>query len=307
MDPSTRSKGVTAMQDVTERLRTLEDRLERLLSSGWRTAAGEAEAFGQEASALEEAGLPELAARLRGVAQAASPAEVLPAITLAMAALRLLRARLAPAAVPPGPWAPLAGGAAERRAPRADRLLPISRLAAAGGEVWACVKLRGTQPDEVLFLEPPSLDTKNTWLRQPMEGRLRWLATHPLGAAGEVRLCALDEARWGALPEKPEDDPLLAFRESVGNGKLKEGAPAFAYGGPLRVEALDSGDLGAYVWPDPATREALVAGARGKNWALIWKDGAVVVPVALLQPGGLLWKGKLTHLVRGNPTDALIT
>ena len=93
-------------RELVERLRQVEERLERLLTSGWRQSRTEAADLRQDADALAEAGLPELAARIRAVAEANDPAEALQAIALATSACRLLRARLPAEAVPEG-WTPL--------------------------------------------------------------------------------------------------------------------------------------------------------------------------------------------------------
>ena len=81
-------------RELVERLRQVEERLERLLTSGWRQSRTEAADLRQDADALTEAGLPELAARVRAVAEANDSAEALQAIALATSACRLLRARL---------------------------------------------------------------------------------------------------------------------------------------------------------------------------------------------------------------------
>lgn len=287
---------------MNQHLRSLEERLERLLTSGWRAAGPEAQALTQEADAVAEAGLPELATRLRAVTAAQSPSEALAAAALAMSALRLLRLRLAASASPPGQWELLAPQAKAARKP--DRLLPLCRLALGEGEVWACLKLRGSLPDELLLVEPPTLDQApeaSIWLKQPLLGHLRWRGRYPLGAGGELHRCALDEPRWDQFPAK-EDDPFYTFREAVSAGKLKEDGHVL---GSLRVQSVEPGEDSAYVWPDAAAREALRRGARARSWSLVWRDGTLVMPLALLEPGGLFRRGKLIHLVATNPEERL--
>src|SRR5688500_8977104 len=77
-------------------VRRVEERLERLLESGWRNAGQEASQLTEEAEALALAGMERLAQRLREVAAAKAAADGLAAVTVALAACRLLRARLAP-------------------------------------------------------------------------------------------------------------------------------------------------------------------------------------------------------------------
>src|SRR4051812_27326378 len=96
------------MQEIAERLRRVEDRLERLLASGWHHASAEAADLAAEADTLAALGLEALAERLRAVAAATRADEALAAIALATAACRLLRARLPADSPPPGAWTPLA-------------------------------------------------------------------------------------------------------------------------------------------------------------------------------------------------------
>src|SRR3954469_1222603 len=141
------------MQAVAERLRRGEGRLGRVLASGWRTAGPEAADLAGEADGLAALGLAHLAERLRAVAAAQSAAEALPAITLAAAACRLLRARLPTDAAPPGGWAHLLPADNPPQA-AAQRLIPVARMAVGDGEAWACVRLRGGSGAEWLLLEP---------------------------------------------------------------------------------------------------------------------------------------------------------
>src|SRR5437870_3901374 len=131
------------MQAMAERLRRVEDRLERLLASGWRNAGAEAADLAGEADGLAALGLAHLAERLRAVAAAPSAAEALPAIALASAACRLLRARLPTDAAPAGRWAHLLQ-ADDPPETAAERLIPVARMAVGDGEAWACVRLVGS-------------------------------------------------------------------------------------------------------------------------------------------------------------------
>src|SRR4051794_34408591 len=133
------------MQDVAERLGRVEDRLERLLASGWRNVAAEAADLAGEADAPAAPGLPHLAERLRAVAVAPGGAGGPPAPPLAAAACRLVRARLPADAAPAGQWADLLQ-AEKGREPAVERLIPIARMALGDGEAWACVRLRGAAP-----------------------------------------------------------------------------------------------------------------------------------------------------------------
>jgi hypothetical protein len=211
-----------------------------------------------EADALAALGLPELAQRLRAVATAGTAAEALAAVALATAACRLLRARLPTDGAPAGAWSPLA---AQRKgkAGGAERLVPVGRLPLGQGEVWGCVRLRGSAADQWLLVEPLPLEerpgeavTKGgmvgrflrrdraptepegeagggavawPWLRRQVRGRQRWRARYPLGASGEVQVCTLEEPEWLPRPE-PDDDSLARFRQSLSGGKIKDGRPS---------------------------------------------------------------------------------
>src|SRR4051812_36035335 len=141
------------MEEIAGRLRHVEDRLERLLVSGWRNAGAEPADLAAEADTLAALGLAGVADRVRAVAAAPSAAEALPAIALATAACRLLRARLTTDTAPAGEWTSLAttAGAPESAA---SRLIPVARMVLADGEAWACVRLRGGFPAAWLLLEP---------------------------------------------------------------------------------------------------------------------------------------------------------
>src|SRR5262249_46329428 len=142
---------------------------------GWRNAGPGLPEIEAAAAALDAAGAPAVAARLRRVVAAGAPADGLAAVTLALAACRLLRARL-PAPRPeaassaagwtalslspgsPGsPGSPVAQPSSSRRRRTRDvrhrRLLPIGRLALDDGEAWACLLLRETSTGEPAFAE----------------------------------------------------------------------------------------------------------------------------------------------------------
>src|SRR5689334_18762382 len=104
----------SVLADVAGRVQRGEGRLERLLASGWPTAAAEASVLEEDATALDELGLPALAVNVRRVSLATTGAEALPAIAVALAACRQVRARLASAEAldasamsAGGEWAPL--------------------------------------------------------------------------------------------------------------------------------------------------------------------------------------------------------
>ncbi|HYF76663.1 MAG TPA: hypothetical protein VD973_06010 [Symbiobacteriaceae bacterium] len=293
---------VEPMQEVADRLRRLEDRLERLLASGWRNAWAEAAALAAEGEALAEAGLPGLGERLAQVAAAtgsapASDGDALPALAMALAATRLLRARLPADAPPPGAWAPLsapAPGARKRTSAPPDRVVPVCRVPHAEGELWACVRLRGAHAEELLLLQPTG--ERRPWLRHALEGSLCWQARHPLGASGDYQVCTAVNHTWADL----EPDALLLVPNDPRKDQL-----IFSGGGGLRLVQLAPDDLNVYAWLHPAMMEAARTALQHSQWALAWVEGALVAPLALLIPGGLFRRSKLVHLVPGAPAEAL--
>src|SRR4051812_49085225 len=97
------------LRDLVAALDDVEERLARLLVSGWRNAAAEARDLSAIADALAAANLPETAARVRAVAEATSAEEGLRAVALASNACRLARAQLAEDLTPQGRWRSLTG------------------------------------------------------------------------------------------------------------------------------------------------------------------------------------------------------
>jgi hypothetical protein len=324
------------MQDISDRLLRVEDRLERLLASGWRNAGAEAADLASEADALATSGFEHLAQRLRAVAAAPSVDAALPAIVLAAASCRLLRARLPAATAPPGPWAPLLPAEGLSRSPTAELLL-VARMVVADGEAWACVQMRGGAPAGWLLLEPlppgpseaatapllvglvarfkrgksvtsadadPPADGWHPWLRRAVRGQLRWLARYPLGAAGQVERCRLEAADW-PTPTEAREAALSAFRGAVTAGKLEADQPVLGTGGGLRLKLLEAQAADAYAWADSAAATEFRAAVSDQAWAVAWCQEGLIAPLALIRPGGLFRQGRLVHLVPGNPEEPL--
>lgn len=325
------------MREIAERLRRVEDRLERLLASGWRTAAVEAVDLVEEADALTKLGLPALASRLREVGAASGEAEALPRIALSLTALRLIRARLAVDDPPPGSWLPIVDRA-KRRPALSDRLVPLGRLLLGHREVWATARIRGAVLSEIVLLDPvpvaPSVEIRVSsngespvmiggddqetttrmgngagisndavpWLRGQLQGHLRWQARFPLGANGEVQHCALTAPEWH-LPKK-QTDAFAPFRAALANGKLKDGQWALAASN-LRAIELDPAETDRYVWPDTAASAAFPNSAPEPAWVLAWTPKDLIVPLAILIPGDASRDARLIHLVPGSPTVSL--
>jgi len=319
-----------AARALAEQLRQVEDRLGRLLISGWRQARAEAAELRHEADQLAEAGLPELAARVRVVAEASDPAEVLKAIALATSACRLLRVRL-PAA--PQGWTPLTPASKARRA-RTEALVPISRLLLDGREVWVCAR---PNRNEMLLVEPPfpeaepaepaaavaeatgvfgrlrrqiaqalagETNAPSHWLNRRLAGTLRWQAQYPLGVQGDVGYWTLEDPSW--VTGQDEQNGLRVIQEVLSTGRQQDGALLFWNSGGFRIRELDRLDPASYVWLDPSTAEAFGQAPSAKLWAIVWMEGTAVVPVALLTLGGLVSPPRLTHLIPGTPEDVLV-
>ncbi|MFN8634758.1 MAG: hypothetical protein U0893_12955 [Chloroflexota bacterium] len=320
-------------QELVSRLTEVEERLGRLLVSGWRQAGAEASELRQAADELAEAGLDGIAARVMAVAQAQSAEAALPAIALASSACRLMRARL-PGAPMPADWTPLVPPK-RRAASGTDTLLPISCLLLDGREVWACLWVARNR---CILLEPPfpaeeapaepeqapqgggvfgklkrrigliaedAVPTASRWLNERLRGTLVWQARHPLGAEADLACCTLDRAEWVA--EADEQKTLSPFRQKLAANALEDGLTMSWTAGGLRVVALNRADSAAYCWLDPSGPALLAASLDTTVWSVAWTDGSAVLPLAFLAPG---WGGRaprLVHLLPGSPSDVLST
>ncbi len=200
--------------------------------------------------------------------------------------------------------------------------MPVARLRLGAREVWACVWLGRRQ---VLLLDPPvpleasrpqpaatgmfgrlrhqigavlqgDVGLPSPWLQRPLRGSLRWLATLPLGASGDVTHCALDEAEW--MSDATSQSGARPFPEHLlGDGELRDGALVFANLGGLRTKQLSRDDRASYAWLDPSASDAFGATATEQVWALVWQDGDAIVPLARLEPLGQGRPPRLIHLV----------
>jgi hypothetical protein len=257
---------------------------------------------------------------------------VLPSLALAASACRLLRLRLAAEAVPAG-WASITPPKSRSRVD-GDAILPVARLLLDGREVWVCVRpTRG----QWLLIEPPFpaeagrsseavatlpsgifgrlrqqigqglggvAESQSPWLARQVRGRLVWEACYPFGTDGRVTLYTLQQPEW---VDEPDDlERLKVFRQMLAGGTLQNGAYVVAFSGGLRVMELDRKDTASYIWLDRTAAEAFQTRTSEKAWAIVWLDGAAVVPVALLTPSAPGNPPRLTHLIPGTPTDVLV-
>ena len=299
----------TPAQRVIERLLRIEERLERLLASGWRTSGAEAVQLAAEAEELAGAGLEQFAQRLRAVAVAMSAAEALPAIALAATASRLLRAHLGGDPLPAN-CQPVETSTA--RAVTAE-LIPLARSIVMGREVLSCAS-----GQQWLLIEPPApeqgldllhelsqasgLAGGGRWLSWRLRGLLRWRATLPLGADGDVQLCAIDD--FALLPPDKDADPLAHIRRALASDGLKGGLSLHGMRRGVQVKRLDPAKAADYIWLDPGSEQPFRAAGESEAWALAWVDASLIAPIALLKPQN----GSpplLVHLVPGLPADVL--
>jgi hypothetical protein len=328
---------IPAARALAEQIEQIEERLGRLLVSGWRQAGPEAADLRNDADALVEAGLPELAARVAAVADAGGPAEALRAIALAKSACRLFRARL-PVQGPPDNWSVLAPPKPSKR-PKAgattDTLVPISRLLLEGREVWVCSRLNRNQ---ILLVEPPfpveetaamsaappeptgvfgrlrrqigqvlggDTSTPSPWLHHRLRGTLRWRAQYPLGVQGDVGCWTLDNPSWEKT-ESNAQDVLHGFHLRLSTVKLEDNMLVFWNVNGFRIKQLERDDPASYIWLDPSAAEAFGQAPTPKLWAITWTEGKAEVPLALLTPGSKARPPRLTHLIPGLPEDLLV-
>lgn len=271
---------------LADRLAEIEERLARLLVSGWRSAAAEARDLERLATGLADAGASGLAARLSSVAAATSNPDALRAITLATATCRILRANLAADATPPGNWRTLGDAPGARPL---DRVIPLGRFAFPGGDdadpvdAWSCLRLRGAFSADWILLEPAN--AAPDWLRRPLHGRLRWTGRLPLGDGGEVQVCRLEYAA-PAPGFQGGQDPLEPFRETLAAGSLADDAWILGGGGVLRSRRSDPDELGGYAWPLPDAPDRLRPAMREAEWMLVWVQDQTETPVVALRSDG---------------------
>jgi len=293
------------MREIGERLSELETKLARLLAAGWRTAVDEAAGLRGEAVALAELGLGEVSARVRAVAEAESATEALRALTLAVAACRLMRARVALGDQSAEGWQPLVVPR-RRRAIEPDMLLPLCRFSLTGTEVWSCLRSRGFAVDWVL-VEPPALavGTVAPWLRRPIHGYLNWRARHPLGADREVQVQALTNASWEAAAPSSVD-PHAAFRKRLAAGKLREDKLPVWGGGSVHLTPLDRAKLDGYLWLDATVPTDLARLTFGDAWALVWDQESTPAVIAVMAEDGRVFKQlSVVHLLGGCPSEVV--
>lgn len=327
----------SASRALAEQLEQVEERLGRLLISGWRQAGPEAADLRNDADGLVEVGLPELAARVTAVAEAGGPAEALRAIALAKSACRLMRGRL-PVQGPPDNWtvlAPPKGPKRKKAGSATDTLVPISRLMLDGREVWICARPNRNQ---LLLVEPPfpveeteatsaappeptclfgrprrqigqalGGDTSHSlpWLHHRLRGTLRWRAQYPLGVQGDVGYWTLDDPSW-EKEETNSQDVLHGFHLRLSTVGLEDNMLVFWNVNGFRIKQLERDDPALYIWLDPSAAEALGRAPTPKLWAITWTEGKAVVPLALLTPGSKARPPRLTHLIPGSPEDLLV-
>ena len=326
----------TARQLVEVILR-VEERLTRLLSSGWRQASTEAADLHHEADALSDAGLPALAARVSAVAAATDASSALHAIALASSACQLIRTRLL-VSEPPDDWQPIRPPKSRntRAKSTGDVLLPLARVQFSEREVWACGWLNRNQ---VVLLEPP-LPASPTpllqpaesggllsrmqqrllraiapaeeavpplfWLHRKLRGTLRWQARHPVGAASEIAACTMLDAEWQPEEEHAERQQLTAFRTDLAANTVKEDyAPLNWTVNTLRFMRLDRADIASYVWLDSTVATAFSEIASPDAQALVLAADNIVVPLAVLRPGDTHRNARIVHLIPGLPADVL--
>ena len=324
----------TARQ-LLELILRVEERLTRLLTSGWRQSRAEAADLQQDADALSEAGLPELATRVAAVAGAADAASAIQTIALAASACRLMRARLL-VGEPPDGWQQIRPPKPRKRTTE-DTIVPLAHLQVADREVWACMWAARSQ---VVLLEPPlpalpesapepassgglmsrfqrqlgrtlgggrDAEAGSVWLRDRLRGSLRWEGRYPLGAAGDIAGCTLQDASWQTSSDGGDAEQLRTFRMALAANKLREEATISWSVSGLRVMRLDRNDMVAYAWLDVSAAEAFRMYSDLTPLALVWLADNVVAPLALLEPGESGRQPRIVHLVTGLPTDVVST
>ncbi|MCC7369182.1 MAG: hypothetical protein IT306_12210 [Chloroflexi bacterium] len=318
-----------AARGLTAQLLQVEERVQRLLTSGWRQASAEADEFCRLAEGLAEVGLPAVAAHVAAVADAPDAATGLRALALAESACRLLRLRLL-AQQPPDGWTAVKPPRRRQRTAQ-DTLIPLARLELEEREVWACSW--GVRY-QVVLLEPPLAPPErpvveeqstgflgrikqrltgqpadaapgSVWMHWQLRGALSWVGRYPLGASGETALCAMDEAQWIEKPDSSEASQFQQFRMTLAVDNLKRETPVVWWGSGLHVVPADAKELTGSTWIDPSARAAFDAYRFGPAWVLAWSGpaGQFLTPLAMLEPGKLNRPARIVHLLPGLPWD----
>ncbi|HEY7036864.1 MAG TPA: hypothetical protein VH482_36385 [Thermomicrobiales bacterium] len=293
------------MHGVGDRLQETELRLARLVAAGWRNAATEVSALTDEADRFAELGLEAFAMRLRAVAAAGSPTEALRALALALAACRMLRARVALSDQSADRWHPLID-ARRRRAAEPDMVQPLCRYSLAGAEVWSCLRSRGFAVEWVL-VEPCEVTPDGTapWLKKPLYGHLHWRARYPLGAGRDVHVQAVQKPSWEST-EPPVVDPHAAFRRRLAPEKLREDKLPVWGGGWVHLAPLDRAKLDGYLWLDPVVPGDLARMPFEQTWALVWdQEGTPAVIAVMTEDERSPKRLSVVHLLPGCPVEAI--
>ena len=144
----------------------------------------------------------------------------------------------------------------------------------------------------------------SVWLRRRLGGTLRWQAQYPVGSQGDAGYYSLDDPIW--VPDAGEQD-TAPLRQMLARDKLRDGTPLIQNSGGFRIRELQRDDPASYVWLDPSAVEAFATAPTEQVWAIAWMEGAAIVPVALLTPGGRVNPARLTHLIPGAPSDVIST
>lgn len=286
-------------QDIAAYVRQIEERLERLLASGWRNAAHEARSFASDGDILADLGLPAVAERLRQVATADDPMAALRAVVLAIASCRLLRAHLAGTATP-GSGATVLQA---RRARGTDRvtLLPFCRITVQGEDLWSCLRSRG-YAWEWLLLDPPALATPEApWLTVRASGFPVWRGRYPFGEIAEVTRVALADLAMTTLPSEGEDQPVL---RELRTGKIRSAHLPLWGGGYLRLDRMHAASLAQLPSLDERFSPEAISDHHGDAvWGLIWEqhgERALVAAFAACADGV-----RVIHLGPGCPSEPL--
>lgn len=316
-------------RELTAQIRNVEERIERLLISGWRQASAEAADLQPAADALRESGLVALAMRVEAVALAADAPAALQAMAVAASACHLLRVRLEPGEAADG-WREIAPSA-RRTTVTNDTLVPITRFVLEGRDAWVCA---WPARSRVVVLEAPQLalpqqpephassgflerlkqrardaagltpSTGFVWLHRRLRGSLSWEGRLPIGTTGDLPLCGLDNARWVDEDEHDEGDQYRNLIAGLTKAQDTYSGMVGWSGVILTVGELDRARTAEYDWIDPSTQAAFETLGRPRAWALFALAHPHTMPLAVLEPGQT---PRIVHLAPGLPSEALTT
>jgi hypothetical protein len=81
--------------------------------------------------------------------------------------------------------------------------------------------------------------------------------------------------------------------------------PVVGYAAAIQVKELSVKAIDDYAWCDPAMARIFQSRGSASTWAIAWVHQALIAPLAIVVPGGLLHPPQLIHLVESGIAHAI--